>query len=177
MNGMADLIESDFNRFFPNSKFGLARVAITCLYMPGVLCCVLMRFEQRIAATGRLRIAGILRSLNVTLTGADFYPGFSIGPGLLAHHPNGIVIGYGAVIGSNCTILHQVTLGESDVGPDGDHKYPKVGDGVTIGAGARLLGGITIGDGATIGAGSLVLSDVPANATAVGSPARVLGDG
>ncbi|MHB1490850.1 MAG: serine O-acetyltransferase [Cellulomonas sp.] len=90
------------------------------------------------------------------------------------HHPQGIVIGGGAIIGAGCTLLQNVTLGERFADGRPPHGYPQVGDGVTIGAGACVLGAVRVGDRARIGANSVVLSDVPAEGVAVGSPARVL---
>jgi serine O-acetyltransferase len=100
---------------------------------------------------------------------ADIPLNAKIGGGLLLPHPTGIVIHPEAVIGANCLIFQGVTLG---TGPFPG--LPRVGAGVDIGAGAKLLGGITIGDGAKIGANAVVLCDVPAGATAVGVPARNL---
>ena len=102
------------------------------------------------------------------VTGADIPLGTRIGGGLLMPHPNGIVIHPDAVIGPNCLIFQQVTIGG---GPGGT---PRIGGHVDIGAGARVLGGVTIGDHARIGANAVVLCDVPAGATAVGIPARII---
>ena len=87
-------------------------------------------------------------------------------------HPGGIVIGAGARIGARCTIYHQVTLGGARAGDGGGANYPRVGDGVTLFAGAKLLGGIKVGDGAVIGANAVVTRDVPPRHAAGGIPAR-----
>jgi len=84
-------------------------------------------------------------------------------------HPNGVVMHRDAVIGVNCMIMQQVTIGQLAEGG-----APRLGDGVYVGAGAKVLGEITIGDGASIGANAVVLSDVPPGCTAVGIPARVV---
>jgi len=94
----------------------------------------------------------------------------SIAGGLQIPHPNGIVIHPDAVIGPNCLILQQVTLGAGGKIPG----YPKIGGHVDIGAGAKLLGGVVIGDNAQIGANTVVLCHVPEGATAVGVPARII---
>mmetsp|Transcript_6319 Transcript_6319/g.9304 ORF Transcript_6319/g.9304 Transcript_6319/m.9304 type:complete len:419 (-) Transcript_6319:91-1347(-) len=115
-----------------------------------------------------------LQSLASATWGVDIHPAATIGAGLMLDHGTGIVIGETAVIGDGCTLLHGVTLG----GNGKDHnvdRHPKVGDHVLIGASASLLGNIQIGDGCKIGAGSVVLSDVPAGATAVGVPAKIIG--
>ncbi|QFT94759.1 Serine acetyltransferase [Roseovarius sp. THAF9] len=85
-------------------------------------------------------------------------------------HPNGIVVHPDTVIGPNCILFQQVTLGTNR----GDNGAPLLGGHVDVGPGAKILGSVTIGDHAVIGANAVVLSDVPAGATAVGVPARVL---
>jgi serine O-acetyltransferase len=102
------------------------------------------------------------------VTGADVPLNCKIGGGLLIPHPNGIVIHPDAEIGPNCLLFQQVTIG------DVHGKVPKLGGHVDVGAGAKLIGGVTIGNHATIGANSVVTSDVPAGATAVGVPARIV---
>ncbi len=97
----------------------------------------------------------------------------SIGGGLLLTHPNGIVIHPEAVIGPNCLIFNQVTIGKGRAGPDG-RTVPIIGGHVDIAAGARIVGGIRIGNHAVIGLNSVVLSDIPDYAVAVGVPARVI---
>lgn len=104
-------------------------------------------------------------------TGADIPINSRIAGGLLLPHPNGIVLHPDAQIGPNCLLFQQVTLG---ILPNG---VPRLGGNVVVGAGAKLLGGITIGDHARIGANSVVLQDVPAGATCVGIPARVVAVG
>jgi serine O-acetyltransferase len=103
------------------------------------------------------------------ITGAEIPLNCKIGGGLLIPHPNGIVIHHGARIGVNCLIHQQVTIGLIDT-----TGLPIIGGHVDIGAGAKILGPVTIGDHARIGANAVVLCDVPAGATAVGIPARIL---
>ena len=106
-------------------------------------------------------------------TGIEIHPGAKIGEGLFIDHGHGVVIGETAVIGDNCTIYHQVTLGGT--GHEKHSKrHPTIGNNVLIGAGAKILGPVTIGDNAMIGAGSVVLSDVPANSTFTGVKARLV---
>jgi serine O-acetyltransferase len=103
------------------------------------------------------------------VTGADIPLNSRIGGGLVMIHPNGIVIHPRALIGPNCKIFQQVTIGTA-----GTEDVPTIGGNVEVGAGARLLGGIVIGDRARIGANAVVIADVPAGATAVGVPARIV---
>lgn len=104
------------------------------------------------------------------VTGAEIDLATRIGGGLLIPHPNGVVIHPESTIGPNCLIFQQVTLGAG--GPIAG--CPKLGGHVDVGAGAKILGGVTIGDHARIGANAVVLVDVPARATAVGVPARIV---
>ena len=104
------------------------------------------------------------------VTGADIPLNCDIGGGLLLVHPNGVVIFPDAVIGPNCQIFQQVTIGVGGSRPGA----PVLGGHVDVGAGAKILGGVKIGDHALIGANAVVLQDVPRGATAVGVPARII---
>lgn len=106
------------------------------------------------------------------MTGIEIHPGAQIGKNLFIDHGMGVVIGETAVVGDNCTIYHQVTLGGT--GKEKGKRHPTLGDGVLVSTGAKVLGPITIGNGAKIGANAVVLADVPENATAVGIPAKVI---
>ncbi|MFB2726375.1 serine O-acetyltransferase [Shewanella mangrovisoli] len=100
----------------------------------------------------------------------------TIGQNIKFPHPVGIVIGDGVSISDNVTIYQNVTLGAARVGEGVKGLYPKVGKDVVIFAGAKVIGNITIGDGAVIGANSVVTKDIPVNVSAVGIPAKVVGD-
>lgn len=102
----------------------------------------------------------------------DLHPCARIGIGIMFDHATGIVIGETAVIGDNCSLFHNVTLGGT--GKIGGDRHPKLGDNVTVGAGTQILGNIKIGKGTKIGAGSVVLEDLPENVTAVGVPAKIV---
>jgi serine O-acetyltransferase len=103
----------------------------------------------------------------------EIHPGATIGNRLFIDHGAGVVIGETAIVGDDCTFYHGVTLGgQGDV--KNGRRHPAVGSGVAIGAGAIILGPITVGNNALIGAGAVVLKDVPANRTAVGVPAQLL---
>lgn len=103
--------------------------------------------------------------------GCFVQPTAVIGPGLKLPHPNGIIIGSGVKIGSNCTIYQQVTMGGARIGDWKADRYPDLGDDVTLFAGAKLIGAITVGDRVTVGANAVVLRDVPTGYTAAGVPA------
>ncbi|MEI2686759.1 MAG: serine O-acetyltransferase [Cypionkella sp.] len=106
--------------------------------------------------------------------GVDIHPAARIGRGIMIDHAHSIVIGETAVVGDNVSMLHSVTLGGTGK-EDGD-RHPKIGNGVLIGAGAKVLGNITIGHCSRIAAGSVVLQDVPPCKTVAGVPARVVGE-
>ncbi len=106
--------------------------------------------------------------------GVDIHPNARIGRGIMIDHAHSIVIGETAVVGDNVSMLHSVTLGGTGK-EDGD-RHPKIGNGVMIGAGAKVLGNISVGYCSRIAAGSVVLQDVPHNTTVAGVPARVVGE-
>jgi serine O-acetyltransferase len=140
---------------------------------PGVQAVALLRLQAGLEAAGHRQLAKVASLINLRLTGAEFLVGCRIDGGLVVRHPQGIVIGSGAVLGSDCTILHRVTLGERyGDGSDAAHAYPRVGSRVSIGAGAAVLGGVRIGDDATVGANAVVTRDVSDGDVVAGIPAR-----
>ena len=106
------------------------------------------------------------------LTGIEIHPGATIGRRFFIDHGMGVVIGETAEIGDDCTLYHGVTLGGTSW--NRGKRHPTLGKGVVVGAGAKILGPIVIGDGAQIGSNAVVVKPVPAGATAVGIPARIL---
>ncbi len=105
-------------------------------------------------------------------TGIEIHPGATIGKGLFIDHGMGVVIGETTVIGDNCTIYQGVTLGGT--GKETGKRHPTLGNNVLVGSGAKVLGPFKIGDNARIAAGSVVLNEIPADSTAVGTPAQVV---
>lgn len=106
------------------------------------------------------------------LTGIEIHPAAKIGKGLFIDHGSSVVIGETAEIGDNCTLYQGVTLGGT--GKDVGKRHPTLGNNVMVGAGAKVLGPFKVGDNAKIAANAVVLSEVPANCTAVGIPARIV---
>jgi serine O-acetyltransferase len=141
---------------------------------PGVRAVVLFRVQEALLLRGRRRLAELVSASNAFLTGAELLVGCEFGPGLVIRHPYGIVVGHGARAGADCTLLHHSTLGERRADGGAAPDYPRLGNGVTIGVGASVLGGIHVGDGSHIGAAAVVLHDVPPRSVAVGQPARVV---
>lgn len=121
----------------------------------------------------RTWLAAMLQNRGSIRFAVDIHPGAVIGRGIMIDHGTGIVIGETARIGDDVSMLHGVTLGGS--GCSGGNRHPRIGSGVLISAGAKVLGPVRIGEGAKIGAGSLVLTDVAARTTVAGVPARVVG--
>jgi serine O-acetyltransferase len=106
------------------------------------------------------------------MTGIEIHPGATIGPRVFIDHGMGVVIGETAEIGADCTLYHGVTLGGTSWAKG--KRHPTLGQGVVIGAGAKVLGPIVVGDGAKIGSNAVVVKPVPAGATAIGIPARLV---
>lgn len=107
------------------------------------------------------------------LTGIEIHPGARIGRGFFIDHGNGVVIGETAEIGDNVLMFHQVTLGNADFKSTGK-RHPTIGNNVIMGAGAKILGPITVGSFSQIGAGTIVTKDIPTHSVVVGNPGRVI---
>ena len=123
---------------------------------------------------GRRDLAYFVQMRVSEVFGVDIHPAAVLGRGIMIDHAHSIVIGETAVVGDNVSMLHSVTLGGTGK-EDGD-RHPKIGNGVMIGAGAKVLGNIQVGYCSRIAAGSVVLQDVPHNTTVAGVPARVVGE-
>jgi len=123
---------------------------------------------------GRRDMAFFVQMRVSEIFGVDIHPAARVGQGIMIDHAHSIVIGETAVVGDNVSMLHSVTLGGTGK-EDGD-RHPKIGDGVLIGAAAKVLGNIHVGANSRIAAGSVVLADVPRCKTVAGVPARIVGD-
>ncbi|HEY9085831.1 MAG TPA: serine O-acetyltransferase [Candidatus Tyrphobacter sp.] len=131
--------------------------------------------HRAIHALYRTRLPLLPRFLSTVvrfLTGVEIHPAASIGSGVFIDHGMGVVIGETAEVGNDCTIYQNVTLGGTALARG--KRHPTLGSNVIVGVGAIVLGAVRIGDNARIGGGSVVVKDVPANATAVGVPARIV---
>lgn len=117
-------------------------------------------------------IGRALSALICWLTGVDIHPGATLGPGLFIDHATGVVIGETSSVGTNVTIYQGVTLGGTNL--KRGNRHPSVGDRVTIGAGAKVLGPVTVGHDSRIGANAVVVKPVPANTVVVGVPGQVV---
>jgi serine O-acetyltransferase len=143
------------------------------LYYKGFAALQTHRVAHHLWQTGRELLAFHLQSCVAELLQVDIHPGARLGQGIFMDHANGIVIGETAVVGDNVSMLHNVTLGGT--GKEGGDRHPKIGNGVLIGAGAKILGNIKVGEGARIASGSVVLHEVAAGCTVAGIPAKPVG--
>lgn len=142
------------------------------LFFKGFLALQTHRVAHWLYGEGRQTLAFYLQSRSSELFQVDINPATRIGRGVFVDHGTGIVIGETAVIGDDVSMLQGVTLGGT--GAEQGDRHPKVGKGVLLGAGAKVLGNIKIGDYAKVASGSVVLKDVPAGCTAAGVPARLV---
>jgi serine O-acetyltransferase len=117
-------------------------------------------------------MARILSQVARFFTGVEIHPGATIGAGFFIDHGSGVVIGETTIIKNNVTLYQGVTLGGT--GNEKDKRHPNIDDNVVIGAGAKVLGNITLGENVRVGANAVVVKDVPANSTVVGIPGRIV---
>ena len=123
---------------------------------------------------GRRDFAYFIQMRVSEVFGVDIHPAARIGKGIMIDHAHSIVVGETAVVGDNVSMLHSVTLGGT--GKEEEDRHPKIGDGVLIGAGAKVLGNIRVGNCSRVAAGSVVLAEVPPCKTVAGVPARIVGE-
>ena len=144
------------------------------LYFKGYHAIQTHRFAHAMYKAGRRDFALYLQSRSSQVFQVDINPAVVMGKGIMLDHGTGLVIGETAVIGDNVSMLQNVTLGGT--GKSDQDRHPKIGNGVLIGAGAKVLGNIKVGDCSRIGAGSVVLKEVPPRTTVAGVPAKVIGE-
>lgn len=143
------------------------------LFFKGFLALQTHRIGHWLWGEGRETLAFFLQSRKSELYAVDIHPAAPIGSGVFIDHATGVVIGETARVGNDVSMLHGVTLGGT--GKVYTDRHPKIGNGVLLGAGSKVLGNITIGDEARVGSGSVVLSDVPARCSVAGVPAKPVG--
>ncbi len=142
------------------------------LLYPGFQAIVGHRLIHALHRAGIPILPRFLANLSRFFTGIEIHPGATIGKGVFIDHGMGVVIGETAEIGDGCTIYQGVTLGGTSLSHG--KRHPTLGRNVTVGVHSTVLGAIVVGDNAKVGGGSVVVKDVPANATVVGVPARVV---
>lgn len=151
-----------------------SRLEVLLCY-PGVHALAMHRLANRLWRARLTVPARFVSHLSRFLTGIEIHPGATIGRRVFIDHGMGLVIGETAEIGDDCTIYQGVTLGGTSL--HGGKRHPTLEAGVVVGAGAKVLGGFTVGAGAKIGSNAVVVRAVPAGATAVGIPARLVEEG
>jgi serine O-acetyltransferase len=170
--GWRDRLRDDLDSAARRDPAARSRLELVLCY-PGLHAVWLHRVSHRMWEQPGLRLAARMLSQATRLfTGVEIHPGAVIGRRMFIDHAMGVVIGETAVVGDDVMLYHGVTLGGRSL--ERVKRHPTIEDGVTIGAGARVLGPITVGAGARIGANAVVVQDVPAGAVVVGVPGRVI---
>ncbi len=169
---MFDRIKTDIACILERDPAARSRWEVLTCY-PGLHAVVLHRLAHGCWTRGHRWLGRFISHLGRFLTGIEIHPGAQIGERVFIDHGMGVVIGETAEIGDGCTIYHGVTLGGTSL-YKGAKRHPTLGKDVVVGAGAKVLGGFTVGDGAKIGSNAVVTKPVPAGATAVGNPARII---
>ena len=168
---MFQTIKEDINSVFARDPAARSVVEVLTCY-PGLHARIIHRIAHRLWRANFKWLARVVSHIGRFLTGIVIHPGATIGRRFFIDHGMGVVIGETAEIGDDVTLYHGVTLGGTSW-KEGK-RHPTLGNGVVVGAGAKILGPIIIGDNAKIGSNAVVVKDVPAGATAAGIPARIL---
>ncbi len=172
-SGLVELFQSDLIAVYDRDP-ACHRFIEPLLYFKGFHALQTQRFASRLYEAGRKDMAFYLQSQASRSFSIDIHPAARIGSGIFIDHGHSIVIGETAVVGDDVSILHNVTLGGT--GKESGDRHPKIDCGVLLGAGAKVLGNITVGSCSRVAAGSVVLSDVPPKKTVAGVPARIVGE-
>lgn len=168
---MFDHIKEDISIVFERDPAARTHWEILTTY-PGVHALLMHRLSHKLWKANFFWLGRFCSHIGRWFTGIEIHPGATIGRRVFIDHGMGVVIGETAIIGDDCTLYHGVTLGGTSWNKG--KRHPTLESGVVIGAGAKVLGPITVGEGAKIGSNAVVVKDVPPNATAVGIPARIL---
>lgn len=169
--GLLGVLSDDLDAARAHDPAARSRLEVALAY-PGVHALLAYRAAHRLWRVPALRLpARLLSQLARAATGIEIHPGARLGQRMFIDHGMGVVIGETAVVGDDVMLYHGVTLGGRSLSRG--KRHPTLGDRVTVGAGAKVLGPVWIGNDAQIGANAVVVKDVPAGAVAVGIPARV----
>jgi len=170
---MFDQLKQDIAIVYDRDPAARSALEILTAY-PGVHALLMHRLSHCLWQRGFKWLGRLSSHIGRGLTGIEIHPGAQIGQRVFIDHGMGVVVGETAIIGDDCTLYHGVTLGGTSWNKG--KRHPTLESGVVIGAGAKVLGPITIGSNARIGSNAVVVKDVPENATAVGIPAHILSD-
>jgi len=168
---MFQRIRDDIRSVFERDPAARSTLEVLLTY-PGLHAVWSHRVAHRLWRWRLKLLARLLSQLTRWFTGIEIHPGATIGNRFFIDHGMGVVIGETAEIGDGCTLYHGVTLGGTSW--ERAKRHPTLGENVVVGAGAKILGPITLGDNARVGSNSVVVKDVPANATVVGIPGRIV---
>ena len=166
-----DLIRTDIESIRRRDPAAKSNIEVLALYS-GMHAVLAYRVAHKLYVTNHFLSARAISQIARWITGIEIHPGATIGRGLFIDHGMGVVIGETTVIGDDCTIYQGVTLGGT--GKDTGKRHPTLGNNIMIGAGAKVLGPLTVGDYSKVAAGAVVLSNIPEHSTAVGVPAKVV---
>ena len=166
-------MKEDINSVFERDPAARTMLEVLLNY-PGLHAIWLHRISHSLWKANWKMLARLISTFSRWLTGVEIHPGATLGRRFFIDHGMGVVIGETAEIGDDVTLYHGVTLGGTSW--NAGKRHPTLEDNVVIGAGAQVLGPITIGKGGKVGSNSVVVKDLPANATAVGIPARIVND-
>ncbi len=169
--GFFSTIREDVNIVFERDPAARSRAQVLFLY-PGVKALIKHRVAHRLNKIGLCFIADWISKQTRMKTGIEIHPAAKIGKGVFIDHGMGVVIGETAEVGDYCTIYQGVTLGGT--GKDKGKRHPTIGNNVTIGSGAKILGPFTVGDNSKVAANAVVLNEIPPNSTCVGVPAHIV---
>ncbi len=164
-------VKEDIKVIYDNDPAAKNLLEVILCY-PGLHAIVAYRFAHRLYKWNIPLIPRVISYLTRIITGIEIHPGARIGRRFFIDHGEGVVIGETTIVGDDVLIYQQVTLGGT--GKEQGKRHPTLGNNVIVGAGAKVLGNITIGDYVRIGAGSVVIEDVPEYSTVVGVPGRVV---
>jgi serine O-acetyltransferase len=168
---MLDTMKRDIQAVFERDPAARSVTEVLWCY-PGVHALLFHRLAHRLWNRGWLTLGRFVSHVGRFLTGIEIHPGARLGAGLFIDHGMGVVIGETTEVGANCTLYQGVTLGGTSLKKE--KRHPTLGNNIVVGAGAKILGAITIGDHSKIGAGSVVVTEVPPHSTVVGVPGRVV---
>ena len=164
-------LNEEINLVFERDPAAKNKLQVLFLY-PGLKAILSYRFAHMLYVNKLYFLADWVSKRTRRKTGIEIHPAAKIGKGLFIDHGMGVVIGETTIIGDNCTIYQGVTLGGT--GKDKGKRHPTIGNNVTIGSGAKVLGPFNVGDNSKIAANAVVLNEIPPNSTCVGVPAHVV---
>ena len=171
LQDILDQFTSDVRAAFEKDPAARSIVEVLTSY-PGIKAILLHRIAHFLHNVGLPFVPRYLSDMSRQMTGIEIHPGAKIGKNFFIDHGSGVVIGETSEIGDNCTLYQNVSLGGTSL--KREKRHPTLGNNVVVGAGAKLLGPITIGNNVKIGSNSVVIKDIPDNSVVVGIPGKII---